>query len=127
MVPAGELSTGDGIPDYNAARNCAAAMLVDDQAIEAGRVADQLMSIDPNKPANWFLKLAVSHAAGDKDEYDKALQQASNAISNRLIEAMNQISDSQGNDCQSDDSPDHHRRPLSAAGFDVAGGEGESK
>jgi tetratricopeptide (TPR) repeat protein len=85
------LSMHKGRMDTSLALRAGAEMFIAGQTADATNLVDQLTKVEPGNPLNWFLKLAVSRSAGNKDQFDKAVQQARNALSNRLVEIVDEI------------------------------------
>jgi hypothetical protein len=98
-----------GQMDTSLALKAAAEMFIGGQASDAVSVADQLIKIEPQNPLNWFMKLTISHATGNKDEFNQVVQEARNALSNRLVEIVDQIDSSAG-------GPQATTRPIDSEG-----------
>ncbi|HSV16466.1 MAG TPA: hypothetical protein VLI90_19545 [Tepidisphaeraceae bacterium] len=103
------ISARTGHPSISAATKQAAALFIAGDANTANQMVDNILTADPANVSIWFLKLAIVHSsAANKDDFTKVLQQARNAMSNRVIELVNQIGGTTG------DKPT--TRPITAEG-----------
>ncbi len=89
-----KLGMRQGHPDLNLALRTAAELFVAGDKQGSTNLTDQLIRVDPNNPANWFLKLVITRAAGNKDDVAKVMQQAMNVMSNRVVEVINSAGNS---------------------------------
>jgi tetratricopeptide (TPR) repeat protein len=69
--------------------NYAAELYIADQMPEAFNIDKALLKIDPTNTQAHFLQVLITRKMTDKDAAADALQQAGNAMNNRIIEAMN--------------------------------------
>lgn len=79
-----------GRPDLNFALQSVAELFIADQNLAAERLVDQVIQVNENDPAPWFLKLLLVRSTGNDDAYRKAMQQATNVMCNRVVEVVNQ-------------------------------------
>lgn len=78
-----------GDPGIHTMLNLAAELFIGDQAPDAKRVIDALLKIDPQNTQAHFLRVLIARAVGNKDAFNNAIVEASNVLSNRVIEAAN--------------------------------------
>jgi tetratricopeptide (TPR) repeat protein len=69
--------------------NLAAELYIADQVPDALRINTALLKIDPPSIQAHFLQVLITRKLDDKDAAAEALHQAGNAMTNRIIEAMN--------------------------------------
>ena len=85
------LTSFAGNTDLNAARNAIVEMLLADRGPDALNLANKLVEIQPTLSDNWFLKLAVMQDNTSPEDYQAALQQARNALTNNIVTQVNTI------------------------------------
>ncbi len=78
-----------GDPAKSAMLNWAVELYIGDEKLDALRLNAALMQIDPTYAAAHFLQLVLTRSTGDKDAFTKALGEATNALSNRVVDACN--------------------------------------
>jgi hypothetical protein len=81
----------------NTALNMAAALYISDDKSDAAAVVTSLLDYDPKFYPAWFMQLVLARSNSDKDVLTKTLQSANNALSNRVVEVVNQVAKSATN------------------------------
>jgi tetratricopeptide (TPR) repeat protein len=67
----------------------AVELYIGDEKLDSLRLTAVLLQIDPTFTPAYFLQLILTRSTGDKETFAKSLQQATNALSNRVVEACN--------------------------------------
>ena len=98
-------------PDPHYIGNWCAELYLADQRDDAARQASQLVQLSPGDSTGWYMQLLLARTAGDQAQYDKVLQQARNAMANRVADAVNRVADAAA---------------AAAAGSTAAGGGGST-
>jgi tetratricopeptide (TPR) repeat protein len=79
----------EGDPGKHSMLNWAAELYLGDESADAMAMNTALLRIDPTYASAHFLQLVIVRATNNKDAYTKTLQEATNALSNRVILAIN--------------------------------------
>ena len=80
-----------GDPALGPMANWVAELYIGDETFDAMRLNSAILKIDPTYTPAYFLQLVMTRSAGDKDAFTKALREATNALSNRVVEACNPL------------------------------------
>jgi tetratricopeptide (TPR) repeat protein len=94
-----------GDPARQPMLNWVAELFIGDDTLDGIKLNTALLQIDPTYTPAYFMQLLMVRASGDKDSLTKSLQQATNAMSNRVVEAVNAAAPA--------DAPKATTRPIS--------------
>jgi tetratricopeptide (TPR) repeat protein len=78
-----------GDPGQHSMLNWAAELYIGEETADAIKLNSALLQIDPTYTSAYFLQLVMVRSTDDKDALTKTLQEATNALSNRVIDAVN--------------------------------------
>ena len=78
-----------GDPAKSALLNWGVELFIGDEKMDALELNSRLLQIDPTYTPAYFLQLVLTRSTGEKDAFSKSLQAATNALSNRVVDACN--------------------------------------